>query len=99
VYPSRANLHALFALAPLRLFDARNRFYMRASLLNHGRSFYSASTWCTNETAIEPLPIPSKDATLWSAAAWRRFWLRAFNVEKLRQVAALQGVASLQPIS
>lgn len=32
-------------------------------------------------------------ATRWSAAAERRFWLCAIQSRKLRQVAALQGVA------
>ena len=33
--PLSADLHALFAFSPLRMFDARNRRYVRASFLNH----------------------------------------------------------------
>jgi hypothetical protein len=37
MHPLRANLHTLFALPPLRMFDTRNRLYVRASFFSHRR--------------------------------------------------------------
>ena len=44
MHPSRADLHALFAFSPLRMFDSRNRLYVRTSFFSHDFLLYSAST-------------------------------------------------------
>ena len=42
--PLGVDLHALFALPPLRMFDRLNRPYVRASFLSHHLLLYSLST-------------------------------------------------------
>jgi len=42
--PLCADLHALFALPPLGMFDCLNRPYVRASFLSHHLLLYSLST-------------------------------------------------------
>lgn len=42
--PLGADLHALFAHPPLRMFDCLNRPYVRASILSHHLLLYSLST-------------------------------------------------------
>lgn|SRR6266540_1484141 len=42
--PLCADLHALFALTPLRMFDSLNRSYVRAAFPSHHCLLHSAST-------------------------------------------------------
>ena len=87
--PLCADLHALFAFPPLRMFDSLNRSYVRAAFLRHHRLLYSVSTRCTKVTAIDPS----------STAAATRLMIGSLGVSHWRLGAADQALPVVDPYS